>query len=118
MFRKFRKPVEMLYTGLCDIYEYRSLKKGAITKQEEVKVYEAVPCRLSYENDSKTADSAGGDSLNQVIKLFISPDIEIKAGSKIVATQNNRTVAYKNSGTAMVYQTHQEIVLELWEEWA
>lgn len=46
-------------------------------------------------------------------KLFISPDVAIKAGSKIIVTQHGRTTEYSNSGVPAVYPTHQEIMLTL-----
>ena len=54
----------------------------------------------------------------QTTTLFISPDVVIEPGSKIVVTQNGKTVAYKQSGEPALYNTHQEIILELFERWA
>ena len=51
------------------------------------------------------------------MKLFISPDVLIKAGSKIIVTQHGRTTEYSNSGVPAVYPTHQEIMLTLFEGW-
>ncbi|MGO0854038.1 hypothetical protein ACTPDQ_20745, partial [Clostridioides difficile] len=52
--------------------------------------------------------------LVQTIKLFISPNINIKAGSKlIITTQNNITREYARSGESAIYPNHQEIILEL-----
>ncbi|MDE3563871.1 hypothetical protein PV597_18395, partial [Clostridioides difficile] len=47
--------------------------------------------------------------LEQTIKLFISPEIEIKAGSKLII--NNKE--YVRSGESAIYPNHQEIILEL-----
>lgn len=117
MFRKFRSAAERLYGGLCDVFEYKDIKVGNITKKSEIKVFDGIPCRLSYSNDSKTTDGVPADTAGQTIKMFLSPDIEIKAGSKLVVTQNGKTVDYKNSGEPMVYQTHQEITLEIFKVW-
>lgn len=57
-------------------------------------------------------------TVSQSVKLFISPDIVIKAGSKIIVTQHGRTTEYSNSGVPAVYPTHQEIMLTLFEGWA
>ncbi|MGN1318068.1 MAG: hypothetical protein ACI4VF_03565 [Lachnospirales bacterium] len=118
MLRKYKNVVKRFYTGLCDVYEYKDIKVGNITKKAEEKVYEGIPCRLSYSADSKTANSDVANIVGQTIKLFLDSDIVIKSGSKIVVTQNGRTIEYKNSGEAMVYQTHQEIMLELFKGWA
>ncbi|TQX27951.1 hypothetical protein D1N55_18600, partial [Clostridioides difficile] len=50
--------------------------------------------------------------LEQTIKLFISPDIEIKAGSKLIINDKE----YVRSGESAIYPNHQEIVLELLED--
>ncbi|HBG7860105.1 TPA: hypothetical protein KRF17_003499, partial [Clostridioides difficile] len=50
--------------------------------------------------------------LEQTIKLFISPDIEIKAGSKLIINDKE----YVRSGESVIYPNHQEIILELLED--
>lgn len=116
-----RKVIESLYKGLCDIYEYRSSKDpttGRIGKPKEVKVNtEQIPCRLSY-NSSQTITQAEGGVLVQNIKLFMDPEIEVKPNSKVVVTQNGRTVAYKSSSVPQIYENHQEINLEIFDKWA
>ena len=115
-----RDIIESQYTGVCNVIEYQNIK-DPITKrtvQSEVQVLTAQKCRLSFKNISNTNESSIGNKVVQSIKLFLSPDITIKAGSKIVVTQNYRTNSYKNSGEAAVYETHQEIILEKFESWA
>ena len=51
-------------------------------------------------------------------KLFISPEVEIKPGSKIVVTQNGVTTEFSNSGKPAIYTNHQEIMLKLFEDYA
>lgn len=114
-----RRLHEKMYAGKCTVIEYQKRKKAdKSTGFEEVTVLENQPCRLSF-STSENADSTGAaTAIRQVIKLFLSPDLTIKAGSKIVVTQNGVTTAYKNSGTPAIYATHQEIVLELFTRWA
>lgn len=116
-----RKVIESLYKGLCDIYEYRSSKDpttGRISKPKEVKVNtEQIPCRLSY-NSSQVVKQTEGGILIQNIKLFMVPEIEVKPNSKVVVTQNGRTVAYKSSSVSQIYENHQEINLEIFDRWA
>jgi hypothetical protein len=122
-----RKAVESLYDGVCDIIEYRKVTKAnKSTSFEEVTVLSKQPCRLSYKASTSMSLSIKStqeekdlsSSMEQMIKLFISPDVEIKVGSKIVITQNGKTVAYKGSGQPAIYKTHQEITLDLFEGWA
>lgn len=113
---KFKGIAERLYTGKCDVFEYKSNTTGVI-KQQEVKIFENIPCRISYKKNINGLKNEVVSSAEQTIVLFISPDIDIKKGSKIVVTQNNKTVAYKSSGEPAMYQTHQEITLELFKGW-
>ncbi|HBY3316407.1 TPA: hypothetical protein MIW16_003898, partial [Clostridioides difficile] len=85
MVSKTRKAIEMLYRDKCTIVEYQPIK-DPITKRtnnKEVVVLENQPCKLSYKNITSATDGKVA-KLEQTIKLFISPNIEIKAGSKLI----------------------------------
>lgn len=117
---KVRKAIESQYKGKCDVYECRDVTDEVtkITSQQEVLVYKNWPCKLSYEKITATNQSTGAAEVSLSTKLFISPDIEIKAGSKIVVTQNGVTTAFSNSGMAGRFTNHQEIMLTADERWA
>lgn len=118
-FDVMRKQLEKMYFGKCDVYEYVKIKneQTKITSHKEKLVYSNIPCRLSYGKSPANTINDGAE-LAQTIKLFMAPDIVINAGSKIVVTQNNRTEAYSNSGKSKVYNSHQEIELEIFKEWS
>ena len=107
------------YDGTMDVYEYQQSTNTTthVTSASEVKVLDDIPCRLSF---SQSPQTTGGDvaSISQTIKLFFAPDYSIKAGSKVVVTQNGVQAAYKHSGVEIVYDTHKEVVLDLFERWA
>ena len=66
-------------------------------------------------------DEAGGDpctGVAQTIKLFLEPEPVVPPGSRIEVTQQGRTESYAQSGKAAVYSSHQEILLEIWKEYA
>lgn len=115
-----RKALEQTYDGLCNIYEYQKQKdeKTKLTKSGEIKTSEDVPCRLSFTNVAAAQNRDGISTISQTIKLFLAPEIKIKAGSKLVVTQNGVTTAYKQSGVPAVYASHQEILLELFDTYA
>ena len=98
-----RKVIESQYEHTCTIKEFQSVKDpiSKVTKKQEATILENQPCRLSY------------SSVQQIIKLFIAPEIEIKEGSKIIITHEGRTTEFKHSGKPAIYSSHQEIVLEL-----
>lgn len=117
---RHKKAIEKMYTGLCTIIEYQSVKDPNTkrTKQAEVIVLEKQPCYLSYKTISSASEMDNAPTITQVTKLFIEPKVEIKPGSKLTITQNNRTTDYSSSGFPAVYPTHQEIILKLFEGWA
>lgn len=108
----------MLYRDKCTIVEYQSIK-DYITKRtnnKEIVVLEKQPCKLSYKNITSVTDGIVA-KLEQVIKLFISPNISIKAGSKLIITnQNNVTKEYVRSGESAIYPNHQEVILEMFKD--
>lgn len=115
-----RKAIESLYKGSCTIKEYQDVKNPVthITKKQEVTVLENQPCRLSYSKIASTTQTNAPATVVQTIKLFIAPEIDVKPGSKLVVTQNGRTVEYSRSGEPAVYSNHQEILLELFKGYA
>lgn len=114
-----RVGLERLYTDVCTISEYQSVKDPDthITNKQLVVVTENVPCRLSHKTLQATGDGAA-PSVSMVTKLIIAPEIAINAGSKISITRNGVTTVYKQSGEPARYTNHQEIMLELEEDYA
>lgn len=117
---KARNVLERGYNGFCDIYEYSYVKDSVskITRSEERLAASNVPCRLSYSSKNSAKIGAEVTGVSQTIKLFLSPDITVKEGSKIEVRQDNLTRFFKASGAAAIYPTHQEITLELFKEMA
>ncbi len=116
---KIRKAKESMYIGVLSVVEYRKVKnEDKTTGFEEVIVLENEPCKLSFKNVTSTSDTQSFSVLAQSISLILSPDVIIRAGSKIIVNQNGITQEYKNSGEAAVYTTHQEIILELFKGWS
>lgn len=115
-----RKALESTYEGVCTVYQYQNVKDPAtkITHEEEVAVLTDQPCRLSFETLNATVQTDTAAAKSQGVRLFISPEVRIDAGSKIVVTQTDVTGEYSASGEPAVYPTHQEIDLELFKGWA
>lgn len=118
--RAARKAQESMYTGTAAVTERRKERdeKTKLSREEDVVVLQDIPCRLSFETlkSVQQTDTAAGTA--QAVKLFLSPDVTVKAGSKITVTQDGVTREYACSGIPAVYPTHQEILLELFERWA
>lgn len=115
-----REAIEATYFGLLTVTELQKVRDTTtgISKSKEVVVLRDIPCRLSFKTVQSTSQSGSAAELVQVVKLFVSPDIQIKEGSKVTITQDGVTTDYACSGTAATYPTHQEIVLQLFERYA
>ncbi|MDD3049722.1 MAG: hypothetical protein PHR06_01100 [Candidatus Cloacimonetes bacterium] len=114
-----RSAIETLYNGTCTVTEYQSYKKdNKSTGHQEVPVLENQPCKLSFSKINNTSQTETAAMVVQTAKLLIAPEIIIKPGSKVTIKQNGITTDYKKSGEPAIYETHQEIILELFKGWA
>lgn len=117
--RMVRNALESLYDGVCTIIEHKKVtRENKTTGFDDVVVLENQPCRLSFKTITSAGQGNNGASLAQTVTLFLSPDIAVKAGSKIVVTQHGKTTEYKCSGEPAIHSNHQELVLELFKGWA
>lgn len=111
-----RKAVESQYKGVCTIYEHAEIEDPdtgeTIVSPEPVPVQENIPCKLSKKTIAPANESEIANNIKYEPVLFISPDIEVKAGSIIEVTQNGVTRKFIRSGEPFVYETHQEIALQ------
>lgn len=114
---KYRAAIERTYIDRCIVIEYVKEKQlNGSTALSGVTAYTDIPCRLSFVSKSAAVGTETVTNTAQTIKLFLSPDIEIKAGAKITVSHDGRTTEYKSSGFPAVYRTHQEIPLVLFDE--
>lgn len=111
-----RDIIEKTYEDTCTVTEKVKTKVNGVVSFLDKEVLVDEPCRLSYSSSPSAKDADGVASISQSIKLFISPDVDVKPGAKIVVTHNGENVAYKRGGVSAMYETHQEIELELYEE--
>lgn len=118
MVKSIIRAIESLYVGKCTIIENKcnTDEITGFTDDIEEVVYKDIPCRLSFKAISSTEQSESKNNISQEIKLFISNDVEIKAGSKITVTQNGTTQDYCKSGVPSIYQSHREYILKLYKQ--
>lgn len=115
-----RETIESTYIGICDVIEHKKIKNEKNKQNEYIEETTLTKqiCRLSFETISNTNQTSTTNNATQIVKLFIAPELNIKKGSKIIVTQNNRTTEYTNSSEPAIYKTHQEIILQLFKGWA
>ncbi|MCT6924090.1 hypothetical protein [Metasolibacillus sp.] len=89
-----------------------------ITTQLEETLFTDKKCKLSYEKQTSTTPTGGPAIIAQTTKLFIAPELDIPAGSKIIVTQHGKTNEFTRSGKPAVFMDHQEIMLEAFERYA
>lgn len=117
----YQNVLRSLWDGVCDVY-VRS--RDTVDKDTgrniatETKVVDAAPCRLSFSTIATTSESSDAALIVQTTKLFISKEVDIPEGSKIVVTQEGDTSTYRRTGKPAIYSTHQEVMLDVWKGWA
>ena len=112
--------LKKLWKDRCDVFIREKVKdpKTKLTDFEEIPLFQDVPCKLSFETLTETAKDDHVASVSQGVKLFLSRDLVVPAGSKIVVKRGERVFYYKRSGEPGVFTYHQEIPLTLFERWA
>lgn len=112
---KVRKAIETMYDSVCTVVvneEYE--KQNGATGFRDAILLEDEPCHMQYASVSEATQGDAAAMVAQEIRLFVRPDVEILAGSKITVN----SVDYTHSGVSAKYSTHQEIVLKLWKGWS
>lgn len=109
-----RAAIESTYEGLATVYEKQDVKDPVTgkTRQQPVMVLEAEPCALSQSSLPTATQTVTADQVNYDAKLFISPDVVIKPGSRITVLQDGMTFEGEQAGKPFRYPTHQEIKLK------
>ena len=112
---KVREAFEKMYDSTCTVVVHEEYEKpNGSTGFRDVIVLENEPCKLQYSSVKSAEQGEAAATVSQEIRLFIRPDVEISAGSQIIV----KSVKYGLSGVSAKYDTHQEIVLSLWERWS
>ncbi len=115
------KSLEKLWTSKIDIiiYEPFVLGDSKITKYKEKVLHKDIPCKVSYRGLGTTKDLGVANALEvgfevtKRVKIFLSKDIDIPEGSKIVLKQGDKTFVYERSGSPSFFTYHQEVYIEM-----
>ncbi len=114
-----RKAIESTYIGLCTIVEMQDIEDtNHITKEVEVVVYENLKCRLSFEGSGSAVGNGINNTVSLSVKLFIAPEVDIKAGAKVLVLQSGENFEFNRGGEPIKRDTHQEVELTLVRRWA
>jgi hypothetical protein len=109
-----RAAIESTYEGLCTVSEMKDEKDpvSGKTRQQPVIALLNEPCALSQSSLPATTQTVTVNQVSYDAKLFISPDVTIKSGSRITVVQNGMVFEGEQAGKPFRYPTHQEIKLK------
>ena len=127
--RRHKKSIESFYTDVCNVYEHKKMRdeKSKQTKMVRTLVHELLPCRMSFGSFVRPSGDEVTSNLTLSVVLFLSPNVEIKAGSEFEVERNvlsnddttlPRVVKLKNSAPPYIFETHQEITCSILEDYA
>ena len=113
------KVIATLFHGRMTVMEYVQTEdeQTGIVSCNEAVVMSDIPCRLSYSHSTPVTEGMAAENI-QKIKVFYSPNVTIKPGSKLIISQNGVEAAYRSSGVPRLYSGHAEVDLEYFERWS
>jgi hypothetical protein len=112
-----KKQYEKTYDCTANIYRYvkTTTPSGATrTGISGTPTIPNMPCRISQKelNSPIQSQTSSENNISYEIKMFCSPDYEIKAGDSIEITKNSKIIKIYESGEPFPpYPTHQEVLL-------
>ena len=110
-----RSAIEGTYHGQMSVYRrFPKIENGRTVFREEA-IYSDIPCAFSRSTGTRKEGEALRSGkvayADYVAKVFLAPEYTIPPGCRIVIAQDGMLRDFISSGEAMVYPTHQEIVL-------
>lgn len=126
-----RPVLEQLWESTCSVWTYIDVFDD-VTKQTTQTLTSVpnmldLPCRLSYQQVSDVTSKSEAPVVQVIIKLFLpktymkdgeESELVIPAGSIISVSQHGRIGWFDRSGEPAVFSSHQEIILNVREEYA
>lgn len=108
--------LESTYTSLANVYVIKNNEEnGIILGDREELLYEDVKCGVSFKRGN-TVTIQDTNAKNRIeLKLFMNKKYNIPLNSIIEIRHQNRAYKGRNSGIPSLYDTHQEIVVEIEE---
>lgn len=117
-------PLKMLWKDTCTIQNtVKMVQPDGSSAVVWATIVTDEPCKLSFlwnnvNMNPTTSETYAAQKVIQQSKLFIRPDLNIPEGSRIAVTRDGLTYFYRNSGKASRFTNHQEIIMEVIDEWA
>lgn len=105
-----RAAIEMTYEDQADVYRTENQTVGSITHKAEKRVYDSLPCALSYTGPGDGKQTAAQNQVEYDAVVFLAPELEIRPGDHIQLVRLGRIpLTFSVAGRPAVYATHQEV---------
>ena len=105
----------MMYHDRADVYRLRQIEAADGSDdyaEEEIPVYEGIPCKLSQYGKSLTTDKTErATNVFIDLRLCCDPVLDIRANDRVVVLRQGRRMEFV-AGVSFPYPTHQEIGLK------
>lgn len=122
MVEKVKRVLEPFYKDKCTVYEKEAVTGDGLTEFTEKVKYKDIPCRVSVKSYlfGESTGYEADDMLNvtKKVKLFFQPGYEILPGSRLEIESCGKKRIYAKSGEISLYSTHNEVMVELWKNYA
>ena len=99
--------LQRLWKDRMDIYRWKDVVDGGITKQKKEKIHENVKCHYSKGGLADIGED-GTPMLITSHTLFCSLDTDLQEGDEVIVTQRNGKQVTLTVGEGFPYSTHQE----------
>lgn len=119
--KRSRMAQESLYDATCSIFgQIDYTKPNGATAQKEGCYITDHACKVGKKTLIASNQTDAENTIVYTPQLFISPELDIRPGSKVIVTQikAGKTIMtkYEQTGVPAVYDTHQEIIMKLTEK--
>lgn len=106
-----------LFFGRCDIYEMENaVDERGVTGQVSMLKQSDVECRLVFGGSEgfaayrSASENTHKNDLRMNVRVFLSPDTDIKAGSILVVRQNGSEYRLRSTSEGALYRHHREVL--------
>lgn len=100
----------LTYCHTCIVKRPDFVNADGFDEYEEVEVYNNIPCAISYSGGSTEGESDTVQHIRYIATLFCRPELDIRAGDKVVATAQGKVRSYL-CGEGVLYASHWEVPL-------
>lgn len=120
--RKNEAALRLLWDASLSVYIREKVFDSLTSRHtfREVLLYSDVPCRMSYKKSylfSSDGKSERLSPLSQMVRLFLPVQYTVPPGARAVIMKDGVRYDFAFSSPARIYSAHQEVDLDVFNEW-